>query len=72
MEVTNTFEQLRTIRTSKNVTGEQMAEVLGLKTQAAYYKKEAGTVKFSLDDAKKISEFFHMPIEKIFFASELS
>lgn len=68
----DTFEKLRSMRTSKNVSGEQMAEVLGLKTQAAYYKKEAGTVKFSLDDAKKISEFFHLPIEEIFFADELS
>jgi DNA-binding XRE family transcriptional regulator len=71
-EVIDTFEKLRSMRTSKNVSGEQMAEVLGLKTQAAYYKKEAGTVKFSLDDAKKISEFFHLPIEEIFFADELS
>ncbi|WOC33429.1 MULTISPECIES: helix-turn-helix transcriptional regulator [Caproicibacterium] len=66
------FEKLRKIRTNRNVSGEQMAEVLGLKTQAAYYKKEAGTVKFSLADAKCISEFFHMPIEEIFFANELS
>lgn len=68
----DTFEKLRNIRTSRNISGERMAEVLGLKTQAAYYKKEAGTVKFSLEDAKRISEFFGLPIEDIFFADELS
>lgn len=71
-EAINTFEKLRSIRTSKKISGEQMAKVLGLKTQAAYYKKEAGTVKFSLDDAKKVSDFFHIPIDDIFFADELS
>lgn len=66
------FEQLKSIRSSKSTSAEQMAEVLGLETKAAYYKKESGTVKFSLADAKKISDYFGIPIEHIFFDSEVS
>jgi len=66
------FDKLKQIRLSKNISAEQMACVLGLETKAAYYKKEAGNVKFSLDDAKKIADFFNMPIEDIFFDNEVS
>lgn len=43
-----------------------MANLLGLKTAAAYYKKESGTINFSLEEAKKIAEHLEMPIEEIF------
>ena len=66
------FEQLKTIRNTNNTSAEQMADILGLETKAAYYKKESGTVKFSLADAKKISDFFGIPIENIFFDTEVS
>lgn len=66
------FEQLRRIRNEKAVTAKKMSELLGLETEAAYYKKETGTVKFSLQEAKAIADYFHQPIEEIFFASELS
>lgn len=66
------FENLRTIRNQKCISGEKMAEILGLQTKAAYYKKEAGTVKVTLAEAKKISDFFGLPIEVIFFPDEVS
>jgi transcriptional regulator with XRE-family HTH domain len=66
------FEKLRALRISKGIPVEKLAEVLGLETLAAYYKKENGSVKFTLADAKKISDFFGMPIEEIFFDHELS
>lgn len=66
------FEKLRELRNSKNISADEMSEILGLETKAAYYKKEAGNVKFTLAEAKKISDFFNLPIEEIFFANEVS
>lgn len=66
------FEKLRKIRNSRNISAEEMAIVLGLETKAAYYKKEAGNVKFTLVEAKKISDYLELPIEEIFFADEVS
>lgn len=66
------FETLRALRIEKNVPVENICEALGLKTLAAYYKKENGSVKFTLSDAKIIADLFGMPIEKIFFGDEIS
>ena len=66
------FTKLKQIRSERNISAEEMATVLSLETKAAYYKKEAGNVKFSLDDAKKVSDFLKMPIEEIFFDNEIS
>ncbi len=66
------FEKLRELRLEKNISAETLAEVLSLETKAAYYKKEVGSVKFTLVEAKKISDFLGLPIEDIFFAHEVS
>jgi DNA-binding XRE family transcriptional regulator len=66
------FLKLRYLRLENRISAEKMAEILGLETKAAYYKKEKGSVKFSLDDAKKISDFFDVPIDEIFFDCEVS
>jgi putative transcriptional regulator len=66
------FEVLKTLRKEKNITANTMAEILGLETTSAYTKKENGSVKFTLYEAKAISDYFHMPIEKIFFENEVS
>lgn len=50
---------------------EDFAKIIGVST-VNYSKKENGMVKFSLDEAKKISLYFHKPIEEIFFANEVS
>lgn len=66
------FDKLKQIRSERNITVEQMMDVLSLETKAAYYKKESGSVKFSLDDAKKVSDYIGLPIENIFFDNEVS
>lgn len=66
------FEKLREIRNRKNISALEMARILGLKTPAAYYKKENGTIKFSLEEADKIAKFLGLPIEVIFFKNEVS
>lgn len=66
------FDKLKQIRSERNITVEQMMDVLSLETKAAYYKKESGSVRFSLDDAKKVSDYIGLPIEDIFFDNEVS
>ena len=66
------FERLRKFRQEKNIKAKEMAEKLGLKTEGAYYKKETGTVPFTLQEGKIVSEIIGLPIEEIFFTEELS
>lgn len=66
------FEILRKIRQEKNIKAKEISEKLGLKTEGAYYKKETGTVPFTLEEGKIIADILQMPIEKIFFTNELS
>lgn len=66
------YENLRAIRNARNISALDMAEVLGLQTKAAYYKKESGNIRFSLEEANKISKFLDMKIEDIFFDDEVS
>ena len=65
------YLKLRKKRLMDNTEVEILTELLGLKTKAAYYKKESGNVKFSLEEAKKIAKYYNEPIEKI-FEKELS
>lgn len=64
------FKKLKEIRNSQKVSAEKMASILGLETKAAYYKKENGSVKFTLSEARKVSNFFGLTIEEIFFNDE--
>ena len=66
------FEKLRKIRQEKNIKAKDIAEKLGLKTEGAYYKKETGTVPFTLQEGKIVSEIIGLPIEEIFFKEEIS
>lgn len=66
------FDTLKSIRKEKHVTCDEMSKLLDLKTRSAYNKKENGNVPFSLEEAKRISVFFNMPIEVIFFENEVS
>ena len=66
------FENLRKLRQEKNIKAKQIAEKLGLKTEGAYYKKETGSVPFTLEEGKIVADILQMPIEEIFFTNELS
>lgn len=66
------FENLRKIRQEKGIKAKEIAEKLGLKTEGAYYKKETGTVPFTLEEGKVVADILQMPIEEIFFTNELS
>ena len=66
------FERLKQVRTEADVSCDMMAGLLGLKTRGGYFKKENGTVPFTLGEAKKVAEFFGMTVEDIFFENEVS
>lgn len=66
------YDKLRELRNEAGFTAKEMAGFLGLKTEAAYYKKESGAIKFSLSEARIISKKLNKPIEEIFFANGVS
>lgn len=65
-------ENLRTLREKKRMTQEEMANILGLSSANAYSLKERGERRFTLDEARKISIYFGLPIEDIFFEKGLT
>jgi DNA-binding XRE family transcriptional regulator len=66
------YHRLRELRNEKGISAKEMADLLGLKTEAAYYKKESGAIKFSLREAMLISKKLQKSIEEIFLADEVS
>lgn len=65
------YEKLKQKREEKGYTIEDMAEVIN-KSPCNYFKKENGDVKFSVNEAIKISKFLKCKVESIFFENELS
>lgn len=61
------YNNLKKLRVNKKVTLLQMSKLLGYNSPNAYSRKEKGERKFTLDEAEKISKFFNLPIEEIFF-----
>lgn len=57
---------LKMLRAKYNKSQKEIADILGL-SLVGYSKKENGINSFNLDEAKKISELFGLPIESIFF-----
>ncbi len=64
------YEKLKEIREKKGYSIEEMAQVIG-KSSCNYFKKENGDVKFSVNEAIKISRFLKCKVEKIFFKETL-
>ncbi|WP_195604486.1 helix-turn-helix domain-containing protein [Clostridium tyrobutyricum] len=65
------YKKLRELRIKHNISGVEMAKLLNI-TKASYSKKELGSVKFSLNEAKLISDKFNKSIEDIFFENRVS
>lgn len=62
---------LKELREGHKKEQKELAEYLGI-SAPNYSKKEAGQVRFSLLEAKKLSEFFGLSIDEIFFNDEVS
>lgn len=65
------YEKLKEVREQKGYSIEDMARIIN-KSPCNYFKKENGTVNFSLNEALQISKFLKCKVEKIFFKEELS
>jgi DNA-binding XRE family transcriptional regulator len=65
------YNKLNQLRKSKNIKVEDIMNTLDLKTKSAYYKKENGQIRFSLEEARLISELFKLSIEELFFKSNV-
>ncbi|MEN8905736.1 MAG: helix-turn-helix transcriptional regulator [Clostridiales bacterium] len=59
---------LKILRILSGNTQKDISEILDL-SMVQYSKKEKGKAPFSLAEAKKLSEYFNITIEEIFFAS---
>ena len=65
------MNSIKAFRESLGMKQEEFAKIINVST-VNYSKKENGAVKFSLNEARQIAEFFGMPIESIFFTLEVS
>ncbi|WP_324825126.1 helix-turn-helix transcriptional regulator [Sinanaerobacter sp. ZZT-01] len=57
---------LKELRLNSHLSHKEMGQVIG-KTASAYYKKEQGSIPFSLKEAKLIADFYKKSIEDTFF-----
>ncbi len=64
------YERLRQLRHERKTELKDLLLLLGV-NKPTYYRKEVGSIKFSLEEAKKISAYFGLPIEQIFFKYEV-
>ncbi|MBQ3110449.1 MAG: helix-turn-helix transcriptional regulator [Clostridia bacterium] len=62
--------KLKELREAENIEQRDMAKIIGV-SPASYSKKENGIIRCSLDEAKKIADFFHKSIEEIFYPEEV-
>ena len=65
------MSKIRRLIEDNNLTQAQMANYLGM-SLANYGKKENNQIRFSINEAKKLSDFFGLSIEQIFFDDKFS
>lgn len=58
--------KIKQYRIKNHVTQQTLANLIGV-SSSSYSKKENDIIKFSLNEAKIISDFFGKTIENIFF-----
>lgn len=64
--------RLQELRIEHKETQRKMADIMGLKTVAAYCKKELGYNPVTLEEAHAAAAHWGTTIEAIFFADECS
>jgi len=60
------YERLRLKRKESNTTVKVLRELIGLKGDPAYFKKETGKTKFTVDEALLIADHFATSVEALF------
>ena len=64
-------DAVRKKRLEAGITGVALAEHLGIGTPT-YYKKETGAIKWSLEEAKRVADFFGTTIDALFYPEEIA
>lgn len=59
------YERLRKLRISKNISLQDMAETLGLKTAGGYLRIETGENKLKAEHLPLIAKKFEMTLEEL-------
>lgn len=65
------MSKIRRLREKRHLTQAEMADYLGM-SLANYGKKENNQIRFSINEAKRLSDFFGLSIEQIFFDDKFS
>ena len=65
------MNQVRKFRENANKKQEDIAKILNISVPN-YSKKENGSLRFSLDEAKTLADFFGVTIDAIFFGEKVS
>ena len=63
---------LRNTRIAKKIPVRKLADLLELKTEAAYYKKETEAVPTTVREGQKLAEFLDTTMDKLFCAEKYS
>lgn len=69
--VTINLSRVKKIRRNKGITQKEMADKLGYKGKSGYCQLENGTVKMTLEHAKKIADILDVNLETLFFDNEV-
>ena len=64
------YEKLRNVRKNKRIKARDLADILGLKTLAAYYKKENETVPLTIEEGIKICVKLETTLNEIFLPDD--
>lgn len=59
-------KKLRKLRMANGVIMQKLADVIGVKTVSAYYRKERGSLQFSLREGILLARFYGMTVEELF------
>ncbi|TCX51980.1 MULTISPECIES: XRE family transcriptional regulator [unclassified Dehalobacter] len=63
---------LRNARLDKKVPARKLADLLELKTEAAYYKKETEAVPTTVREGEKLARFLGKTMDELFCAEKSS
>lgn len=63
---------IKELRKQSGKTQAEMAKILGLSSANAYSLKERGERRFSIEEARVLSDVFGMDIEDIFFGNSIT
>lgn len=64
-------KKLKVYRTMNGINQEELAKMIDV-TLSTYSKKETGKAAFTLEEARKLAEYFNTNIEELFFDFEVN